>query len=160
MRRSNFATRKRRLRAGALLMDVMIGIFMLVLATVTLMSLFPVVMRGEKMSSDESKAIQMTSRLVEHIQMLGAEDINGKTLESLNLIDTGQLVQPYSFTHVPLDEASMYSPAQVLDDAKGELEITVLGDGSRRVDLELQYRSKSGDIRTVKTGTIIGAFRG
>lgn len=160
MRRSGFSSRKRRLRAGALLMDVMIGIFMLVLATVALMSLFPVAMRGEKMSSDESKAVQMTTRLIEHIQMLGVDDINGETLSSLNLIDAGQNELPYSFTHVPLDHASMYSPAQVLHEANGELMITDLADGSKKVDVQLDYTSKSGKVRTVKTGIIIGAFRG
>ncbi|MCH7903725.1 MAG: hypothetical protein IH944_04065 [Armatimonadetes bacterium] len=138
----------------------MLGIFMLVLATVALMSLYPVIKRGEMMSSDETKAVQMTTRLIEHIQMLGADDVNGQVLESLNLIDAGQTLQPYSFTHIPLDEASMYSPAQVLDDANGNLTITTLADGSKRVDIKLDYRSKSGELQTVQTGTVIGAFRG
>lgn len=150
----------RRRTTGALLIDVMLGIFMLVLATVALMSLYPVIKRGEMMSSDETKAVQMTTRLIEHIQMLGADDVNGQVLESLNLIDAGQTLQPYSFTHIPLDEASMYSPAQVLDDANGNLTITTLADGSKRVDIKLDYRSKSGELQTVQTGTVIGAFRG
>ena len=160
MRQRGFYSRKRRLRAGALLIDVVIGIFMLVLATVALMSLYPVVMRGQEISSDETKAVQMTTRLIEHIQMLGVDDVNAKTLQSLNLIDVGQAFPPYSFTHVPLDEASMYSPAQVLNNAKGELTISTLPDGSKRIDVLLEYMSKSGVTRTIKTGTVIGAFRG
>ena len=159
-RRPQRANRMRRRTTGAILIDVMMGIFMLVLATVALMSLYPVIKRGEMMSSDETKAVQMTTRLIEHIQMLGADDVNREVLESLNLIDAGQTFQPFSFTHIPLDEASMYSPAQVLNDANGNLTITTLADGSKRIDIQLDYRSKSGDLQTVKTGTVIGAFRG
>ena len=154
------AKSKWRRNRGSLLIDVVVGMFILMMATLSLMSLIPIVKQSEHMSSDESKCVQMTTRLIEHIQMLGADDVTPKVLESLNLIDAGQSGSPYSFTHVPLDEASMYSPAQVLDDADCELTITTLADGSKRVDILFAYRSKSGDRRTMKTGTVIGAFRG
>lgn len=154
------ANTKRRRNRGSLLIDALIGMFLLMLGTIALMSLIPSVKQSEEMSSDESKAVQMTTRLIEHIQMLGAEDVNATVLKSLNLIDADQLYPPYSFTHVPLDEASMYSPAQVLTDARGDLTITTLADGAKRIDIQLDYRSKSGEIQTVKTGTVVGAFRG
>ncbi len=159
MRHKVLSNHRRRRNRGALLVDVMLGIFMLVIATLTLMSLFPMIMRGEKMSKDESLAIQMVSRLIEHLQMLPADDLNAQTLTSLNLIDAGQTFPPYSFTHIPLDEASMYSPAQVLRDANGTINVTPLPDGSARVDLLLTYTSESGKTEQIKTGTIVGSFR-
>ncbi|MCH7945723.1 MAG: hypothetical protein IIC73_06890, partial [Armatimonadetes bacterium] len=139
MRHQVLAKRKRRRNRGALLIDVLMGMVMLMLATLTLMSLFPVIMRGERISEDQTKAVQMVSRVVEHLQMLPADDLNAATLTSLNLIDQGQTFPPYSFTHIPLDEASMYSPAQVLRDANGTINVTPLPDGSARADILLTY---------------------
>lgn len=159
MRHQVLAKHKRRRNRGALLVDVMLGMFMLVIATLTLMSLFPMIKRGEKISKDESKAIQMVSRLIEHIQMLPADDLNAATLTSLNLIDAGQTFPPYSFTNIPLDDASMYSPAQVLRNANGTINVTPLPDGSARVDLLLTYTSEAGTAQQIQTGTIVGSFR-
>ena len=159
MRHQVLAKRKRRRNRGALLIDVLIGMVMLVLSTLALMSLFPVIMRGQHISEDQSKAVQMVSRLIEHLQMLPADDLNAETLTSLNLIDAGQTFPPYSFTHIPLDEASMYSPAQVLRDANGTINVTPLPDGSARVDILLTYTSEAGTAQQIQTGTIVGSFR-
>ncbi len=159
MRPKNSFRRLRRRVQGFLLVDVIIGMFFLVMATLSLMSLFPVIKKSEQMSTEESKAIQMCNRLIEHIQMLGAKDINGANLTSLNLIDAGQTSQPYSFTRVPLDEASHYSPAQALRNATGTLTYGTVTGNSVRVVVTLQYTSDTGQTKTIRTGTIIGAFR-
>ncbi len=159
MRHQVLAKKKRQLNRGALLVDVLIGMVILVMATLTLMSLFPVIKRGEMMSEDESKAVQMVSRMIEHIQMLPADDLNAQTLTGLNLIDQGQAFPPYSFTNIPLDDASMYSPAQVLRDANGTLNVTPLPDGSARVDILLTYTSEAGTTQQIQTGTVVGSFR-
>jgi hypothetical protein len=151
--------RRRRLQRGALLVDVMIGMFFMVMATLTLMSLFPVIKKGEQMSTEESKAVHMCNRLIEHIQMLPADDITVDNLAALNLIEPNQTTQPYSFTHVPLDEASRYSPAQSLRDANASLTISDVGTGSKRVRITLTYTSDTGQTRTLRTGTVVGAFR-
>ena len=146
---------------GGMLLDVMVGIFFLLMSSLTFAALFPTVKRAEAMSKNESKAVQMTGRLIEHIQMLPAKDINAESLTALNLIDTGQLgqAQPWSFTHIPLDEASMYSPAQVLRDADGQITTTTLAGGSVKVLITLTYTSESGKTKTIKTGTVVGSFR-
>ena len=137
----------------------MLGMLMLLFAALTLMSLFPMIKKGEKISKDESMAIQMVSRMIEHIQMLPADDLNAQTLTSLNLIDAGQAFPPYSFTNIPLDDATMYSPAQVLRNANATINVTPLPDGSARVDLMLTYTSEAGTAQQIKTGTVVGSFR-
>jgi hypothetical protein len=150
---------RKRLTKGALLVDVLVGMFFLVLSTLTLMSLFPIIKKGEQTSTEESKAVHMCNRLIEHIQMLPADDITAENLAALNLIEPNQTAQPYSFTHVPLDEASRYSPAQALRDANASLTFTDVGTGSKRVLITLTYKSDTGQSRTLKTGTVVGAFR-
>ncbi|MBV6457143.1 MAG: hypothetical protein HONBIEJF_00250 [Fimbriimonadaceae bacterium] len=101
----------------------------------------------------------MVMRLLEHMQMLSVDNFEGPTLEALNLIDDGDGEPPYSFTHIPLDEASRYSPAQVLRNAKGLVDFDVLADGSVMVTASLSYTSASGKEQTIQSGTVVGAFR-
>jgi len=159
MRPKNRTPRARRRDRGALLVDVLIGMFLLVMTSLSIMSLFPVIKRGEQMSTEESKAIQMCNRLIEHVQMLPADDINIKNLSALNLIDGGQTTQPLSFTNVPLDEASRYSPGQSLRDADAELTYAQIGGGSVRVLITMTYTTDTGFTKTINTGTVVGDFR-
>lgn len=140
-------------------MDVLIGMFLLVMTSLSVLSLFPVIKRSEQMSTEESKAIQMSNRLIEHIQMLPANDITVANLTALNLIDAGQTTQPLSFTHVPLDEASRYSPAQALRDADAELTFAQITGGSVRVLVTMTYTTDTGFTKTINTGTVVGDFR-
>lgn len=151
--------RGKRRQSGSILVDVMIGMFFMMLATLTLMSLFPVVKKGEQMSTEEAKAVQMCNRLVEHIKMLGADEITVENLVALNLVDKGQSAQPLSFTNMPMDDASRYSPGQILRGAKGTLTFSDVGGGSVRVNVVLSYTSDSGKTKTISTGTVVGAFR-
>lgn len=126
---------------------------------ITTMSLLPVLKRGEIASRRRSQAMQMVTRMLEQVQMLHATDISTATLSKLNLIDSGQTTQPFSFTHVPMDEASRYSPAQVLRDADAKLSYTALTDGSVKVMVTIKYTSEAGKTQTVNSGTVIGSFR-
>lgn len=146
-------------KSGAILVDVVIGMFFLVLTGVSLMSLFPVIKRGEQISKERSRAVQMCNRLLEHVQMLGAKDVTYGNLHSLNLIDDTSQSQPYSFTHVPMDEASRYSPAQALRDADAQISFTNLAGGSIQVNVVLNYTSDTGHQESVRTGTVVGGFR-
>jgi hypothetical protein len=137
----------------------MIGMFFLVMTTLSLMSLFPVIKKGEQLGTERSKAVQICNRLLEHVQMLGATDVTYNNLYALNLVDSSTNVQPYSFTHVPLDEASRYSPAQTLRDAEGELWHEELEDGSVLVKIRLRYKTDTGHTDEIETGTVIGGFR-
>lgn len=157
-RASTRAHRKRR-QKGALLVDAVIGMFFFVMLSLSVLSLFPVIKRSEQSSTERAKAIQMCNRILEHVQMLGSQDVNYQNLVSLNLIDSTTNTQPYSFTHVPLDEASMYSPAQALRDADGQISYEHLDDGSVKVLVTLEYTTDTGHTDRVETGTVIGGFR-
>lgn len=132
---------------------------MLLIATLGFLSLFPVVKRSQVASQQESVAVQIANRMLEHLQMLRAQDINITALSQLNLIDSGQSGSVLSFTHVPLDEASKYSPAQALRHGQGQMTITELESGTIKIDLVVSYQTSWGTTRQVTTGTIIGGYR-
>jgi hypothetical protein len=151
--------KRRRLQGGALLIDALISIFTLALGAAAYYSLFPTVQRSQEMASGEVRAVQIASRFIEHIQLLRARDISYATLSQLNLVDPNQTQAPYSFTHIPLDEGSQYSPATALNSGVGRVSWEPLEADSVRVNVEVEWRSASGRTRTIRTGTIVGGYR-
>ena len=148
-----------RRRRGSILLDAMIGIFILVVATLSYLSLSVVIHKSQVISKDESRAAQLAARMVEQIQMLTARDLNTETLKALNLIDSTSSTSPYSFTNIPLDHGTGYSPAKALTQGKGVLTLTKLANDSMRVTATISWRSKSGVTKSYTTGTIVGSYR-
>jgi hypothetical protein len=161
-----FATSSRRVgsrgtrrKRGSIFIDVLTGVFILAFGAAALFALFPVFKRSEKISRYESSAAQMASRMIEHIQLLKPTDINADTLADLNLIDTEQAGQPLTFTTIPLDDGSGYSPAQALPSGQGLLWYSDLSANSKFVAIEIRWTSPSGSQRSFRTGTVLGGHR-
>lgn len=144
---------------GSFLLDVMLSVFVISLAAAAFFTLFPTFKRSERLSQEESKASLMAQRMIEHLQLLKPKDINASTLSQLNLIDAGQTQAPYSFSHIPLDEGSMYSPNQVLRNAVATMSVDDLSVNSKRIVLFMSWTSASGKTRSITTGTILGGYR-
>lgn len=151
-------TRSRRHEAS-IMIDVLMSAFVCLMVVVGMFAAQPAIRRTNKISSDRMRGVQMMSRLIEHVQMVPAASLDRETLASLNLIEAESLESPYAFTRIPLDEASRYSPAQVLRNADGRLEIESLPDGSKAVRLTLSYDSATGHRTTLQSGTVVGVFR-
>ena len=137
----------------------MLSVFVIGMAAAAYFALLPTFKRSQKISEHDSKAALMSQRMIEHLQLLKPNDLNCTTLSQLNLIDANQTAQPYSFCHVPLDEASMYSPSQVLKNATAMMTIEDLDANSKRIKLVMTWKSTSGQTLSMTTGTIIGGYR-
>lgn len=159
MRPLRIRNRKRGKNAGSFLIDTMLSVLVIGMAAAAYFALLPTFKRSQKVSEHDSKAALMSQRMIEHLQLLKPTDLSCATLTQLNLIDAGQSNQPYSFCHVPLDEASMYSPNQVLKNATALMTIEDLDANSKRVKLVMTYKSTSGKTLSITTGTIIGGYR-
>ncbi|MBX7133739.1 MAG: hypothetical protein K1X67_13785 [Fimbriimonadaceae bacterium] len=101
----------------------------------------------------------MSQRLVEQLNLLKPSDITPQVLTGLNLIDSGQTQPPYSFSNIPLDQASRYSPSQALQNGTGSLAVTQLDAQSVRLDVTITWKSSKGKTMSVTTGTILGGYR-
>jgi hypothetical protein len=141
-----------------LLLDGLIGAFILSLGAAAFYSMFPIVQRSNIQAQHETRAVQMSSRLIEHLQLLKPENLNGPTLIQLNLVEPGQNASPYSISRIPLDEGSMYSPAQVLPQGQGRLILTPLAANSIMAEVEISWMS-GGTRRFYRTGTVVGGYR-
>ncbi len=143
-----------------MIIDSLIGAMVLGVAAVAFFALLPILHATELRAKQETQAVQMATRLIEHIQLLKPQNLNAATLTDLSLIDEGQLAKapPYSFSRIPLDEGSLYSPAQTLPQGTGTLDIVEIEGGSKRVDIVIRWKSKGG-WGTVKNGTVVGGYR-
>ncbi len=152
-------TRRFSKRSGALFIEVLLGITILSMGAAAFFSLYPTMTRSERLAREESLAGQLTTRYIEHIQLLRPAELTYSNLEGLGLIDENPTSLPYSFSNIPLDEASGYSPARLLRDGTGEIDVDDIAGGSKLVTITLEWTSASGVQRTFVTGTVLGAFR-
>lgn len=151
--------RRNRTTKGAIILDVLAAVFILGLGAAAVFGLLPVVKKSQTIANDENKAMQMANRMIEHLHLLPARDISLATLRGLNLVDENQTGSPYSFAHVPMDDASLYSPAQVLKNAVATLEIEDTDANSKKAVIRISWKSASGKTKQITTGTIIGGYR-
>lgn len=155
----NRARSPRRRRLGAMLAEMLIAIFVLAMGALSLAALMPVLKRSQVMAEDHEKAQQIANRMIEHLQMLRPSNVNAQTLTSLNLIDAGQSAPPYSFSDVPMDYASRYSPSEALKNGTGELRITALDHDSIMVEVIVGWDTPTGTSQSIVTGTVIGGYK-
>ena len=99
------------------------------------------------------------NRMIEQLQLLKPSDVTASTLSQLNLIDSGQTAAPYTFTSIPLDHASQYSPRQALPNGTGTLDVIALPNSSVEVRVRIGWTSSSRRARTLQSGLILGGFR-
>ncbi len=155
----NARTWRQRTRRGAILLDVMVGMFVLSLSAMAVFALIPTAHRAQAIASEEAKASNMAMRMLEQLQQLKVSELNPSILNQLGFVDTGQAASPYAFTNVPLDDATGMSPAKALRNGTGEFGLTPIAANSVRIDLEIRWRSASGRDRVLRTGTVIGGYR-
>lgn len=140
------------------LLDVLMGVFTVTLLAVGIFSLLPTVHRSHDIADEESKAVLLANRMLEHLQLLTPSTMEGEILHKLNLIESWGDGK-YHFSHTPLDEGSRYSPATSLNKGYGFFTQTDLPGGSVLVNLEIGWTSHSGQNRSIRTGTIVGGYR-
>lgn len=158
MKRSRQCARASK-RRGSILLDAVVGVFILTVATLSYLSLTVVTHRSQVISKDESKAAQMVARLIEQVQLLSTRDLNVTTLKAMNLVDSSSTGSPYSFTNIPLDQGTLYSPSKSLTNGTGTMTLTTLANGSVRVVATVGWTSSSGKAQQLTSGTIIGGYK-
>jgi len=128
------------------------------MAALAFYAMFPAVYNSRLRSEQETKAIQISSRLIENLQLLKPANLTAATLSQLNLVDAGQAASPYSFSNIPMDDASIYSPSKVLPQGTGTLTTTTLGNGSILCKITITWGGKGGT-KSYTTGTVVGGYR-
>ncbi len=147
-------------RLGSFSIDALTAIFVASLGAAALYTLVPMIDKSQVVAREDSIASQLCNRFIEQLRLLKPKDINFTTLRGLNLVDPSPSVAPtYSFTNIPLDDASKYSPAQTLKNATGTLTVVQLAGRAVELRVALSWKSTSGKTRSYQTGTILGGYR-
>lgn len=146
-------------RRGALSIDALTAVFVTSLGAAAFFALMPQLDRSQRVAREESLATQLMNRMIEQLQLLKPSDVNVATLDQLNLIDHNQSSSPYSFSNIPLDDASMYSPRQALRNGTGRLDVIQLPYDTVEVRVRISWTSSSGQSRSVRSGVVLGGFR-
>ncbi len=146
-------------RPGSISIDALTAVFVTALGAAAYFSLVPVVDKAQHVAREESVATQLANRMIEQLQLLKPSDITASTLSQLNLIDQGQTSPPYTFSTIPLDQASRYSPREALPNGTGTLEVVSLANNTLELHVQIGWRSSSGRTRTLQSGLILGGFR-
>ncbi|KAA0240077.1 MAG: hypothetical protein EDM74_01990 [Armatimonadetes bacterium] len=146
-------------RSGSILIDAIVGVFVLALAASAFFSMMPVIDRAQRIAHEQSTASNMAARMVEHLQLLNAKDLNVEALTSLELIDAGQDGLPYRFDNVPLDDSTGFSPAQAFRNGTGSLDIVELSAGARKAVVTIGWVSDSGKSKSFVTATVLGGYK-
>ena len=140
------------------MIDALVGLFIVAMGAVSYYSLLPVVHRSQEIAQQESKAAQMAARVAEQVGMLKPSEVTATTLKQMQLIDeTG--AQPWSFTSIPMDDGTCYSPAKVLRNGQGSITTSSIGEGSILVTVRITWKSPTGKDRSFTTGTVVGGYK-
>lgn len=150
---------KNRRQRGSVFIEALVSLFVLGMGAAAFFALLPTMQASKIIAGNQTVALQMSNRMIEQIQLLSTRDLNAATLSKLNLINPNQTSQPYNFSRVPLDEASRYSPAQVLRNGQGRMRITELESGAMRVEITISWMSEAGRLASITTGTIVGDYK-
>lgn len=164
--------RRTRTQSGSLIIDTLVGLLIFALGAAAFFSLMPALQQGEKISKYESVATQISGRMIEHLQTLRPSEVTAENLTQMNLIDAGQTKSPFTFTDVPMDHATLYSPSQALPNGKAEMSIAPMDSKALFVVIEISWDAFAGKRqpvdskaapkqkrRTFTTGTVIGGYR-
>lgn len=135
--------------------------FIVSMGAAAYMSLVPVTDRAQRLAREDALASQLCNRFIEQLRLLKPKDVNNSTLTQLNLVDPNSEPSSatYYFSHIPLDEASKYSPAQLLNNAVGTMKLVNLPDNAMEIRVTMTWKSASGKSRLLKTGTVLGGYR-
>lgn len=146
-------------KQGSVLLDTLLAVFVLGVGAAGYFSLLPQIDRMQRMAKERAIAMHIATIMIDELQMMHSGSITAGNLTALNLINPGQTVSPYSFTNIPLNNSTDFSPAQALKNGTGTLTVTQIDNGSELCEIEIDWTSDDNQAEKLVTGTIVGGYR-
>lgn len=146
-----------RRRRAFTLVDVIFSVLLLAMSSLTVAALIPTMARGQHMSDETSKATQIAAKEIELLRLVGYDNLTRERLEELGLIDVTE--EPdMTFSTLPEDHAMGFSPASVLRDGRGVVEVYDVDPVVREVVVTVYWTSAAGKPRSVSLTTMVGKY--
>lgn len=146
--------RTRRTQSGFTLVEVLFAMFIISMCALIVASTMPVATLSKTSGDYLTRASDIAEKEIESIRGAGFSNANATSLAAAGLIDSTTTVgtNTYSFTNV--DTNVNDSPANVLPQGTGTVQINTLSMGETQVIVAVTYNFH-GQNHTVTTGTVI-----
>jgi type II secretory pathway pseudopilin PulG len=152
-----------RRKRGFTLLDLLFGMFVLAVGSLSLAALLPVLSRSGHLSHAGSQAVQIASRQIEQLRIVKYENLVPEVLLQLGLVDTiqedpetGEVVM--RFSRIPGDDGTQFRVSSLLRDGIGEVRLEEPSPNVREVKVTVRWRSESGRPQEITLTTLVGRF--
>lgn len=147
-----------RRKGGYTLIEVLFAVFLVLICAMIVTATMPVSNVSRTKAQDLQRAMSIAQKELEAIQGQGFSGVNANGLANNNLIDSstpivvGTNSNTYSFTNT--DSANYDSPAQLLTNGTGTVQITQVNLNMVQVVVTVKWRDRIG-YKTYPVGTLI-----
>lgn len=153
---TQISRRFRRRCRGFSLLDAVIGLILLAITSLSIATLMPILSRSQHMSDEMSRAVQIATRQIEQLRLVGYNNLEYEPLFSLSLVDSWDGNGPMTFSRIPGDESTLFSVSSTLRDGVGELEILDVADDIRELVVRVKWTTASDNPQSIELTTLIG----
>ncbi len=145
------------------MLDLLFGMFILAIGSLSLAALLPVLSRSGHLSHSGSQAVQIASRQIEQLRIAKYENLVPETLLQLGLVETLQ-IDPETgeavmrFSRIPGDDGTQFTVSNLLREGIGEVRLREPAPNVREVKVTVRWRSESGRPQEINLTTLAGRF--
>lgn len=144
---------RRTVRRGVTLVELMAGVFILALTTITAAALLPTTALLRTSSGDYTRAATIAQRKLEQIRNLDPSRISGDGLRNAGIIDaTNASTAPNTYSFTTVDQV-----ATDLKQGAGTVQLTYTGTDMVRIDVALTWRGLKGKAEQMDATTFVSS---
>lgn len=146
----------RRRKRGAMLIDAMIGIYILAIVGLIYAATLSAAAISRAMADEHTKAVALVSRQLESIKNVGYANLTYDSLYYYKLIDASPNASPYSITNTGLQPSDRV--CNILKSGTGTVKIDDVTASLRKVTVKVSWVSR-GSTRSVSASTQLASLK-
>jgi len=150
----NGTIRNRKRARGFTLIEVLFGIFLVMLCATVLAASMPVGDRSRITANNQNVALSLAQKQMEAVRTAGYANLSVDRLAALGMIDDTDPISGNTYSFTTCDNAAVDSPADALPQGNGTITINQIAIDLREVIIEVTW-FENGRERTVSLGTMV-----
>lgn len=133
----------RRKDRGALLMESLFAIFLVVVVAAIIAATMPLANSSRARADMLNKAVSIAQKQIENIRGLGYPNITGNALFTAGLVQSATADAQGRLVFTNIDSAAFDAPSNVLPQGRGFVVIQQSGSDRRRVTVRVEWTERS-----------------
>lgn len=143
-----------RRKRGYTLIEVLFAVFMVLICAMIVAATMPISNVSRTKAQDLQRAMSIAQKELEAIQGEGFSGISASALANDNLLDSSTAISPNTYSFTNTDSANYDSPAQLLTNGTGTVQITQVNLNMVQVVVTVKWRDRV-QYKTYSVGTLI-----